>query len=103
MTEAIGIALRGLLGLVLILVATIVWAAMNLWTHRLEAIAAAFGLAGAWLLASKGDHAAFAWWCFLASNAGWIAFGYLRRHWFLLLQQAGFTASSLVGIWNYTP
>jgi hypothetical protein len=70
-------------------------------TYALEALAAAFGLAGAWLLATKGQHAAWGWWAFLASNVGWIAFGWIRRHWFLLLQQVGFTASSLWGIWAW--
>lgn len=69
--------------------------------RAIEAVAAAFGLAGAWLLAAKGQHAAWGWWCFLASNAGWLAFGWTRRHWFLLAQQIGFTASSLWGIWTW--
>lgn len=69
--------------------------------NGLEAFAAISGLTGAWLLATNGVHAAWGWWAFLASNVGWIAFGWLRRHWFLLLQQVGFTASSLVGIWTW--
>jgi hypothetical protein len=68
----------------------------------IEAIAALCGLAGAWLLATKSEHAAWGWWAFLASNVGWIAFGWIRRHWFLLLQQAGFMASSLWGIWRWS-
>jgi len=67
----------------------------------IEAAAALCGLAGAWLLAANGPTAAWGWWWFLASNAGWIAFGWIRRHWFLLLQQVGFTASSLWGIWTW--
>jgi hypothetical protein len=67
----------------------------------IEAVAAACGLLGAWLLATKSQHAPWAWWAFLASNIGWIAFGWIRRHWFLLLQQVGFTGSSLVGIWTW--
>jgi hypothetical protein len=69
--------------------------------RAIEAAAAASGLAGAFLLATKGQHAAWGWVAFLASNAGWIAFGWLRRHLFLLVQQVGFTASSLWGIWNW--
>jgi hypothetical protein len=69
--------------------------------RAIEAIAAAFGLVGAWLLATKGEHAAWGWWAFLGSNAGWLAFAWIRRHWFLLLQQVGFTGSSLWGIWNW--
>jgi hypothetical protein len=66
-----------------------------------EGLAAASGLAGAWLLAVKGQHASWGWVAFLASNVGWIAFGWIRRHWFLLLQQVGFTASSLWGIYTW--
>ena len=73
------------------------------WTrhHSIEAVAALCGLLGALLLASRGDHAAWGWAAFLASNAGWIAFGWIRGHWFLLLQQIGFTATSLLGIWKW--
>jgi hypothetical protein len=66
--------------------------------RAIEAVAALCGLLGAWLLAIKGEHAAWGWVAFLASNAGWLAFAWIRRHWFLLLQQVGFTASSLWGI-----
>jgi hypothetical protein len=69
--------------------------------RAIECLAAIAGLAGSFLLASKGPHAAWGWWAFLASNAGWLAFGWIRRHWFLLLQQVGFTASSLWGIWTW--
>lgn len=67
----------------------------------IEALAALCGLVGAYLLATKGDHAAWGWVAFLGSNMGWIAFAAVRRHWFLLLQQIGFTATSFVGIWNW--
>lgn len=69
--------------------------------HReraIEALAAICGLAGAFLLAARGPHAAWGWVAFLASNVGWIAFAWIRRHWFLLLQQAGFTVTSVLGI-----
>lgn len=66
--------------------------------RAIEAAAAAAGVAGAYLLAAKGAHAGFGWWALLASNFGWIAFAVIRRHWFLLLQQVGFTATSLLGI-----
>lgn len=69
--------------------------------RKIEALAAAFGLIGAFLLAHKGQHAAWGWVAFLASNAGWLAFGWIRGHWFLCIQQVGFTASSLLGIRNW--
>jgi hypothetical protein len=67
----------------------------------LQALATIAGLAGALLLATKGQHAAWGWWGFLASNVGWIAFAWLRRFPWLLMQQIGFTASSLWGIWHW--
>lgn len=67
----------------------------------IEAVAAVSGLLGAFLLATKGNYAAWGWLAFLTSNAGWIAFGWIRRHWWLVAQQVGFTASSLLGIWTW--
>jgi hypothetical protein len=67
----------------------------------IEACAAACGLAGAFLLASKGTYAGWGWVAFLGSNAGWIVFGAIRRHWFLVLQQLGFTVTSVLGIWRW--
>jgi hypothetical protein len=69
--------------------------------HAIEAAAAVCGLLGAVLLAAKGQHAAWGWVAFLASNIGWIAFGWIRGHWFLVMQQIGFTATSLLGIWTW--
>ena len=69
--------------------------------RAIEAAAALTGLVGAFLLATRGEHAAWGWVAFLASNAGWLVFGWSQRLWFLLLQQVGFTASSLWGIWNW--
>jgi hypothetical protein len=69
--------------------------------HAIEAAAAVCGLVGAVLLAGTAQHAAWGWTAFLASNVGWIAFGWIRGHWFLVLQQIGFTATSLLGIWTW--
>jgi len=66
-----------------------------------EVFAAISGLLGAVLLAAKGDHAGFGWLAFLASNVAWIAFALIRGHRWLLLQQVGFTATSLLGIWSW--
>jgi hypothetical protein len=70
-------------------------------TRAIEAGAACCGLLGALLLAGRGEHAGFGWIAFLASNGGWIAFAVIRRHRWLLLQQVGFTATSLLGIWRW--
>jgi hypothetical protein len=75
--------------------------AIPAWTGPMECVAALAGLTGAALLALKGEHAGWGWAAFLVSNAGWIAFAIARRHWFLLLQQVGFTATSLLGIWSW--
>jgi hypothetical protein len=64
----------------------------------IEIVAASTGLAGAALLAFNGNHAGWGWVAYLASNAGWIAFAALRGHRFLLAQQVGFTATSILGI-----
>lgn len=69
--------------------------------RAIEISAALFGLLGAFLLATRSDLAAWGWVAFLASNAGWIAFALFRRLWWLLAQQIGFTASSLLGIWRW--
>jgi hypothetical protein len=66
-----------------------------------EISAAAFGLAGTTLLALHGQHAGWGFAAFLASNAGWLAFAWTRRHWFMFAQQVGFTLSSLLGIWTW--
>jgi hypothetical protein len=69
--------------------------------RAIEACAALFGLLGAFLLATRSDVSAWGWVAFLASNAGWIAFAVARRLWWLLVQQIGFTATSLLGIWRW--
>ena len=73
----------------------------SLMLTTLEAAAAIFGLAGAFLLARNGRWAAFGWPLFLASNAAWLAFAWLASHPWLGLQQVGFTVTSLMGIWTW--
>ena len=68
---------------------------------RLEVFAALAGLLGAFLLASRTPAAGWGWVAFLASNAGWIAFGWIRGHRWLVIQQVGFTATSVLGIWRW--
>ena len=67
--------------------------------NAVELLAAACGLMGTLLLATKGKWAGWGFVAFLASNAGWLAFAYAHGHWAMLVQQLGFTVSSLVGIW----
>jgi len=67
----------------------------------IEALASLFGLCGAFLLASRGRWASLGWLAFLASNVAWWIFAVRAGHQFLLLQQVGFTATSLLGIWRW--
>jgi len=59
------------------------------------------GLLGAWLLAVRGRNANLGWWAYLASNLCWMTFALLLNRQWLMVQTIGFTASSVVGIWNY--
>lgn len=70
-----------------------------LQTNPAEAIAAATGLLGSYLLAGGGRWAGIGWLAFLASNAAWLWFAWRQSHPGLFLQQVGFTGSSLLGIW----
>jgi hypothetical protein len=74
---------------------------MNHFAIPLELLATITGLAGAWYVAAEDrERAAWGFVAFLASNAAWIAFGYINGHWILIVQQLGFTALSLRGIWK---
>ncbi|MFM9881213.1 MAG: nicotinamide mononucleotide transporter [Burkholderiaceae bacterium] len=65
----------------------------------IELFAAATGLLGCALLATKGRWSGWGFVAFLLSNIGWLAFSYERAHWAMLAQQIGFSVSSIVGIW----
>ena len=56
------------------------------------------GLLGSALVASGVMLPGFL--AFLASNVAWTAHGVLTRNWPLLIMQAGFTATSLLGVYN---
>lgn len=70
-------------------------------TTRIEWTAAAFGIAGALMLAWPGPWSPWGWVAFLASNCGWIVFGIYHNLPGLLLQQFAFSATSLLGIVNH--
>lgn len=66
----------------------------------MEAVAAAFGILGAVLMAVRGSPAlAFA--AFMVSNLAWLAFARRRAHWGLFAQQGLFLVTSLLGLWNW--
>ncbi len=57
------------------------------------------GLLGAWLLAINDPQwSGYGFVAFLVSNGFWIVLGLRKRLYGLLLMQAGFTGSSLLGI-----
>jgi len=66
----------------------------------IQYIAAAFGIAGATLLATM-IHPAWGFGAFLLSNLGWMAFSWARRQWGQFGQQIAFVITSLVGLWNW--
>ena len=66
-----------------------------------ELFSMACALIGSLLLALKGKRAGWGWVLFAASNVGWIVFAQGHGHWFLLVQQVGFSITSVIGIWTY--
>lgn len=69
--------------------------------RTLEVVSAIFGVVGAYLLAVKSRWAPLTFVLWLFSNVGWIAFGWLGGHWFLMLQNIAFAAINLLGIWTW--
>ncbi len=66
-----------------------------------EVFAAVCGLLGSLLLALRGQSAPWGWMFFMLSNIGWLTFSYGFSHWFLLVQQIGFSITSAIGIWKW--
>lgn len=66
-----------------------------------EWVACATGLLGSALLALHNAYSGFGFLAFLVSNVGWIAFGIYSRTWSMVLMQLGFTATSVLGLYNY--
>jgi len=64
-------------------------------------VASVFGIAGAVLLGIPGVNPAWGFAAFLASNIGWLIFGFDRRHWGMVGQQVAFLATSLFGLWTW--
>lgn len=67
----------------------------------IEIIATACGLLGSLVLSLKGNRAAWGWLLFAMSNVGWLAFSFDHSHWFMFLQQIGFSITSAIGLWNW--
>lgn len=60
-----------------------------------------FGVLGAGLLALNNRWSGWGFVLFLGSNAAWIAFGLITGAMGLVTMQIVFTATSLVGIWQW--
>ena len=67
----------------------------------IEIISATLGVLSSLLLATRHRLAPWAWPIWLLSNAGWIAFGALGGHWFLVAQNAVFAVTSGIGCWRW--
>ena len=59
-----------------------------------------FGLLGAFLVAMQAPGSEFGFVFFLISNLFFIRFSISNRYFALLVMQVGFTATSLIGIYN---
>lgn len=66
--------------------------------ETLEWSGSLFGLIGALLLATNSRLSRYGWVAFLIANFCMLGFAIDGRHWGLLTQQSGFTATSLLGI-----
>lgn len=69
--------------------------------QHVEMLSSALGLLGAILLATRSRYAGLAFVAWFVSNIGWLIFGARHDHWFFFVQQIGFTATSVLGIWNW--
>lgn len=68
----------------------------------IEWVAAAFGILGAGLLAiNQPTISGYGFVAFLLSNALWIGWGLRQRAYGLLTMQAGFTITSVLGIYRW--
>lgn len=67
----------------------------------IEWTGATLGLTGSLLLALNTNVSGYGFIAFLVSNVFWIAFGVRNRAWGLVTMQAGFTATSLIGLYNW--
>ncbi len=66
-----------------------------------EWVGCVFGLLGAFLLATNSKLSSWGFIAFLISNVAWIIFASAKNSDGLLLQQAGFTLTSLLGVYRW--
>ncbi|WP_442284390.1 hypothetical protein [Variovorax sp. M-6] len=68
--------------------------------EALEWSGSVLGLVGALMLATNSRLSRYGWVAFLIANFCMLGFAIGGRHWGLLTQQAGFTATSILGIFR---
>jgi nicotinamide riboside transporter PnuC len=73
---------------------------MEMIANYLEWIGCVAGLLGAFLLATNTHISRYGWLAFIVANIALIAFSIDIGRFGLLLQQLGFTATSLLGIYR---
>lgn len=66
----------------------------------LEWVGCLVGLLGAFLLATNTSISRYGWIAFLVANLAMIGLAILIDRWGLLVQQLGFTATSLLGLYR---
>lgn len=62
---------------------------------------ALLGLIGSAMLALNVPVSGFGFLAFLLSNLFWLVFGVKKKAWGLVTMQAGFTVTSLMGLYNW--
>jgi len=60
------------------------------------------GLSGALLLSLNVEYSGYGFIFFLISNVAWIIFSISNRTYSLLVQQVGFTATSIIGVFRWS-
>ena len=72
-----------------------------MWVNALEWAGCVVGLLGACLVAMNNRLSGWGFVAFLVSNVLWIAFGVATGATGLVVMQAGFTATSLLGVYRW--
>ena len=69
----------------------------------LEVVGCVTGLAGSALLALRTRHSGYGFVAFLVSNLAWMGYGVQTNAWGLVVMQAGFTVTTVLGLWRWRP
>ena len=69
----------------------------------LQYLGAATGMLGALLLAFNNAYSKFGYAAYLVSNLAWVAFAVLTQVQGLLVMQAFFFITTLIGLWKWFP